>query len=240
MSEQIERSETEDRHAATHLTTRRGFVTAVSFGVVSLYGLWAAYGAAPTSLAFLSNAGSGGMKGMGHGGGGMSVDEFRRLTTEFIEANSLPDGSVKPIRHAATKMSVAERHPPSGEMQKPEHGGGHDDDHAARAPAPAEEMHQTERGEEPIDVYVIATRYGYEPDLLRLEAGMPYRFRMMAVDADHGASFNFRIGSRMIRARAKTLTELKLVFPRPGEFMVYCTVYCGEGHDMMMGQIVVA
>lgn len=231
MSEQLERSETEDRHAATHLTTRRGFVTAVSFGVVSLYGLWAAYGAAPTSLAFLSNAGSGGMKGMGHGGGGMSVDEFRRLTTEFIEANSLPDGSVKPIRHAATKMSV-------GEMQKPEHGGGRDDDHAARAPA--EEMHEAGRGEEPIDVYMIATRYGYQPDLLRLEAGMPYRFRIMAVDADHGASINFRIGSRMIRARAKTLTELKLVFPRPGEFMAYCTVYCGEGHDMMMGEIVVA
>ena len=239
MSDQLERSEIDDR-ADRHPTTRRGFVTAVSFGVVSLYGLWAAYGAAPTSLAFLSNAGSGGMEGMGHGGGGMSVDEFRRLTTEFIEANSLPDGSVKPIRRAATAMSMAETQVPSGEIQRPGHGGGQDDDHAARPPAPAAEKHGTEHGDDPLDIYLIATRYGYQPELLRLEAGESYRLRIMAVDADHGASINFRIGSRIIRCRAKTLTELKLVFPRPGEFMAYCTVYCGEGHDMMMGKIIVA
>ncbi len=219
-----------DDHSATHLTTRRGFVTAVGFGVVSLYGLWAAYGAAPTSLAFLSNAGSSGMKGMGHGGGGMSVDEFRRLTAEFIEANSLPDGSVKPVRRAAAAMPMPEPH------EEP----GHGDDHTDRTPAPAEENHGTGHGDDPLDVYLIANRYGYQPELLRLAAGESYRFRIMAVDADHGASINFRIGSRMIRCRAKILTELKLVFSRPGEFLAYCTVYCGEGHDMMMGKIVVA
>lgn len=239
MSDLLERSENSD-HPPTHLTTRRGFVIAVSFGVVSLYGLWAAYGAAPTNLAFLSNAGSVGMKGMGHGGGGMSVDEFRRLTTEFIEANSLPDGSVKPTRHTATAMSAAERHPPFDEMRKPEPGGAHDDDPVAQPAAHAEDKHPPGPGDDPLDVYVIATRYGYQPELLRLEAGESYRLRIMAVDADHGASINFRIGSRIIRCRAKTLTELKLVFPRPGEFMAYCTVYCGEGHDMMMGKIIVA
>ena len=30
-----------------HFTTRRGFVAACGFGIVGLYGLWAAYGAAP-------------------------------------------------------------------------------------------------------------------------------------------------------------------------------------------------
>ncbi|MFQ6018788.1 MAG: hypothetical protein ACE5KF_11420 [Kiloniellaceae bacterium] len=50
---------------ARHPTTRRGFIGGLSFSVVSLYGLWAAYGAAPTSLAFLS-AQEGGMEGMGH------------------------------------------------------------------------------------------------------------------------------------------------------------------------------
>lgn len=33
-----------------HFTTRRGFIAATGFGVVSLYGLWAAYGAAPLRL----------------------------------------------------------------------------------------------------------------------------------------------------------------------------------------------
>ena len=86
----------------------------------------------------------------------------------------------------------------------------------------------------------MATRYGYEPELLRLEHDVLYRFRMMAVDADHGISMNFRMGSRMIRCRARMLTEMTARFTRPGKYMVYCTVYCGEGHDQMKGTIIVA
>ncbi len=51
---------------ARHPTTRHGFIGGLSFSVVSLYGLWAAYEAAPTRLAFLSGAQGGGIKGMGH------------------------------------------------------------------------------------------------------------------------------------------------------------------------------
>lgn len=36
-----------------HFTTRRGFIAASGFGGISLYGLWAAYGAAPGPLALL-------------------------------------------------------------------------------------------------------------------------------------------------------------------------------------------
>ena len=36
-----------------HFTTRRAFVAASGFGGISLYGLWAAYGAAPGPLALL-------------------------------------------------------------------------------------------------------------------------------------------------------------------------------------------
>ncbi len=93
--------------------------------------------------------------------------------------------------------------------------------------------------DEPLDVYMIATRYGYEPGVLRLDSGVPYRFRFMAVDADHGASISFRFGGHMIRCRARALMEKTLVFTASGEYLLYCTVYCGEGHDSMMGKIVV-
>lgn len=280
-----------------HPTTRRGFVTTISFGVISLYGLWAAYGAAPTSLSFLSEgagAGEGGMAGMGHGGGGsISPEEFRRLTLDFVEANTLPDGSVKPVRHAMAAMSGAEEHGREdetahrrteveehgqheqnarrqAEAEEPDHGaGGHGREQVAATEghgpdaAAAEERHEPVVGtrdksaadprmrhaqapEEhhealpPIDVYVMASRYGYDPDLLRLEVGERYRFRFMAVDADHGASINLRLAGHMIRCPARTLVEKQLIFTKPGQFMVYCTVYCGEGHDMMMGKIAVA
>lgn len=221
-----------------HPTTRRGFITGLGFGVVSLYGLWAVYGAAPVSLGFLSE-GSGSManmKGMHGGDGGMSPEEFRRLTEEFIEANRLADGSVKP-GHGA----VAARIPRDGHE---------DDDHGAMAQmtTAGDGDQGTEVGpirghgaeEEPIDVYVMASRYGYEPGVLRLDVKVPYKFKFMAVDADHGASINLRFAGHMIRCPAKTLAVQTLAFTSPGEYLVYCTVYCGEGHDLMMGKIIVA
>ncbi|MFQ5953440.1 MAG: hypothetical protein ACE5JZ_00070 [Kiloniellales bacterium] len=260
----------------SHLTTRRGFVTGLGFGVVSLYGLWAAYGAAPTSLKFLSGAASGGMGAAGHGhgghgGGGMSREEFNRLADEFFEANALPDGSVKPVRRrvAAISGQAHEGHADEPEMSAAkEHEHGHEaeaHDRGAREPrmsmaeehehGPEAEAHEHgaappsmsmaeehEHGDEegPIEVYVRASRYGYEPDVLRLEPNIPYKFRMMAVDADHGVSISMRMGSHMMRCRARVLTEAILMFTAPGEYLCYCTVYCGEGHDMMMGTIVVA
>ena len=87
-------------------TTRRGFVAAMSLAGVSLYGLWAAYGAAP--LSFWGTApgkahgpGNAWTQGAGHGGHwatttGPSPEEFRRLVDEFIARHQLPDGSVAP------------------------------------------------------------------------------------------------------------------------------------------------
>ncbi len=222
--------EKRDDRPSAHPTTRRSVITGLGFGVVSLYGLWAAYGAAPVSLGFLSAAGEGaggmaGMEGMHGGGASMSPDEFRRLTEAFIENNSLPDGSVKPARHAVAKLS--------GEAHE-------DEEHGVMAKMAMADGPGHGAEEEPTDVYMIASRYGYEPGLLRLEVGVPFNFRLMAVDADHGISINFRFAGHMIRCPAKTLVEQTLTFTAPGEFLVYCTVYCGEGHDMMMGKIVVA
>ncbi|MFQ6018785.1 MAG: hypothetical protein ACE5KF_11405, partial [Kiloniellaceae bacterium] len=125
MSQHFDSDGTDDRPGG-HPTTRRGFISGVGFGVVSLYGLWAAYGAAPTSLAFLS-AQKDGMEGMGHGGhegGGMSPGEFEHLANEFMEANRLADGSVKPDGRAAARIS--------GEIHE---------DHAAEPKTPTAERH---------------------------------------------------------------------------------------------------
>jgi cytochrome c oxidase subunit II len=100
-----------------HLTTRRGFIAAAGFGGVSLYGLWAAYGAAPTPLALVGLgtihdaaagrghghgspvAAPGGHAGHGAAADGSVADAFRRAASEFVERYRMPDGSVYP-RHA--------------------------------------------------------------------------------------------------------------------------------------------
>lgn len=91
----------------------------------------------------------------------------------------------------------------------------------------------------PIDVYLMASRWLFEPAVLRIAAGRPYRFRMMAVDVGHGASIQLGRGSRMIRLPAGVLNEQLLTFASPGAHLLYCTTFCGPGHDSMSARILV-
>ena len=365
-----------------HFTTRWGFVATVGFAVISLYFVWAAYDAAPTSFRFLSEAQAVGASKAVHGGhggaaGGMTPADFRLRTEAFVEKFSLPDGSVKPRRHMESKSGrnampgdvghgdddqtalaparhgdeamadehqmgrvhtpiglleltaayraytvgeisaqaftelqqqaiagVAERSmgttgdphqaaesepvvvPPAHDEAEAEHGAaeaghaaaeaahdeaeaehgaaeaghdaaepphaaaeaGHDEAEAEHAAAEAgHDEAEAEHGSAspgqddtgPIDIYMMAMRYAYEPEVLRLEADLPYRFRIMSMDAIHGASVNVGFAGHIMRRPARTMAEMTMTFTEPGEYLVYCTVYCGLGHDMMKGKIIV-
>jgi hypothetical protein len=240
--------QTEDRKGAVtgvHFTARRGFVAAAGFGMVSLYLLWALYGAAPLGLGGGRDAPAESGEGAapepsaaGHGGhgaapSGPSSEEFKKLTEAFIEENKLADASVQPGRGMAHAKAAA---PPAHAMQ-----GGAMSDHAAHgaaadaAPVPDAGAHQG-----PVDVYLMAFQWGYAPSVLRLETGVPYRFRMMAVDTTHGASLQLGRGARIMRLRPGTLVEQELTFSEAGEFLLYCTVYCGLAHDRMQARVIVS
>lgn len=202
-----------------HFTTRRGFITAAGFGVVSLYGLWAAYGAAPLPFSAHGDehVDAGHAGGHGHGApAGPAPDEFRAMAEAFVEANKLPDGSVQPRAPAPA----------------------HEDVHAAHRPAEHSAI-TARRDAEPVDVYIIAYQWGFTPTILRLAANARYRFRMMAVDVTHGAAIRLGAASRVMRLRTGALVEQELEFTRAGEYLVYCTSYCGILHDRMRGKIIV-
>ncbi|WP_109049140.1 hypothetical protein [Azospirillum sp. TSA6c] len=201
-----------------HFTTRRGFITALGFGAVSLYGAWAAFGAAPLPFGGhkeTTDAHAGNAHGGGHGGhgasAGMAPEEFRFEHDFFVQKYAQKDGSVNPHADEDTTHSHAAE--------------GHD--------------HSHEVGGEPVDVYLMAQKFAYSPDVLRLRLGQAYRFRMMADDITHGASIQLGSASRIIRLRPNVVTEQTITFTKPGEYLVYCTVYCGQAHDAMQGRIVV-
>jgi heme/copper-type cytochrome/quinol oxidase subunit 2 len=207
-----------------HFTTRRGFIAACGFGVVGLYGLWAGYGAAP--LPFVGHAGESphAAKDPGHGGHGgapsrLSPDEFRRLAEDFAARHASGAGA------RANPRALAEMRPDRGDPHAG-HGAAHGMAHAAAG--------------EDDDVYLMAYQWGFTPEALRLEANRPYRLRMMAVDVSHGAAIRLGPGSRIVRLRANTLVEQTATFSRPGDYLVYCTVYCGPGHARMKGRLIVA
>lgn len=251
-----------------HFTTRRGFIAASGFGGISLYGLWAAYGAAPGPFALLGldhpnkasaghsehgatapeapPAAAGGHAGHGVAAEGPSAEEFSRLTEEFAERYRMPDGSVYPRRlpdkdtaatnpHAGHDMAAAM--PADHTMPEPS------DPHAGHGAAPAPAATQAHAGHEstpqsvdtdqPIDVLMTAGRWYYLPNALRLDAGQAYRFKMMSVDIAHGASIELGQGGRMMRLQPGRITEATMTFQKPGRYLMVCTVYCGEAHQLM-------
>jgi len=238
-----------------HLTTRRSFIAATGFGGVSLYALWVAYGAAPGPRALLGLTGDHHPDASsGHGGHGAAqsdarIDEFRRLTAEFVARYRMPDGSVYPRRSSdptflpvsASPVSGAHAHghsAPAVGGHASSHDAGHGVGHGAEHNEPSHGGgHEPASGGDILDVYLLAEKWSYEPAHLRLDAGVPYRLRMMAADIAHGASIQFGGGSRMIRLRPNTVTELRATFAKPGTYLVYCTVYCGQGHDLMQARI---
>lgn len=250
----------------SHFTTRRGFIAASGFGGLSLYGLWAAYGAAPTPLALLGlnqahgsshaeeaatpaeapAAGAHSARG-GGAAAGPSSDEFNRMTTEFVERYRMPDGSVYPRRLAKVPapMPVADPHAGHNMAASNDPNARHDmtsmsasepNTHTENGQA-TEDHAESAGARQAIDVLMVAGKWYYLPNVLRLDAGQPYRFKMMAMDVAHGASIQFGKGGRMMRLQPGRVSETEMTFSRPGRYLMHCTVYCGDAHDMMEATI---
>lgn len=252
-----------------HFTTRRGFIAASGIGGLSLYGLWAAYGAAPGPLTLL---GLDHPQGTSHAAGGAeiaanpaakgahaahgtsspqgpSVEEFSRMTTEFAERYRMPDGSVYPRRMANSSGVSVDPHAghnmaagmPTDHTEPDPHAGHGGAPVVATAPADPHAGHGDSafKGatEQPIEVLMTAGRWYYLPNVLRLDAGQAYRFKMMSVDIAHGASIQLGTGGRMMRLQPGRITEAALTFEKPGRYLMYCTVYCGEAHSLMQATI---
>lgn len=236
-----------------HFTTRRAFIAAAGFGGVSLYGSWAAYGAAPGPLALFAAAEPehepepAADPHAAHAAAPtedlLTPDEFRERLRDFVDRFGLPDGSVQPRRDRPEAVQAAEQHAdshqaahgPETAVSSPD---AHGDTYATDPHAVATEDHATPA--EPIDVWLLAAQFYFDPAHLRLDVGRPYRFRMMAAETAHGASIQFGQGGRMMRLRPGRVAEAEMTFDRPGDYLISCTVYCGVGHDVMQARITVA
>ncbi len=153
--------------------------------------------------------------GHGHGGGeGMTHDEFVDATRAFNKAYAYKDGVRPPLPAVDTS---------SGEHAL--HGEGDGDGHDDHAPA--------------VDVYLMAFQWDFSPGTIYLKAGQDYRFRMMAMDVHHGFAIAFDDGSRIWRLPPDVLVDATLSFDTPGQYLIYCTFFCGGLHERMTATIVV-
>ncbi len=231
-----------------HFTTRRGFIAAAGFGGTALYGLWVGYGAAPGPLALFGEThaedAANHAEHVAHsvpGGQALTRQAFEAQVQDFVARFGEADGSVRPRLEGVSHAAVADdaHHDPHANHAAPP-GAGHDGhgDHgaAAHAPRPDSNAHRHD-AIAPIDVWLHAGQFFFEPWHLRLVTHQPYRFRMMATDVSHGASIQFGRGGRMIRLRPGQLVETDITLHRPGDYLIYCTVYCGPAHDAMQARL---
>ena len=231
-----------------HFTTRRGFIAAAGFGGTALYGLWVGYGAAPSPLALFgathdaptANPADHAAHSASEAGS-LTPEAFELRVRDFVARFGEADGSVRPGPDGAAHEAMADdaHHDAHADhtLQVPAGHGGHDG-HGAAEPAPpsSEEAHLHDEAN-PIDIWLQAAQFFFEPWHLRLETNQPYRFRMMATDVAHGASIQFGRSGRMIRLRPGQLVETGMTFRRPGEYLIYCTLYCGAAHDAMQARL---
>ena len=101
--------------------------------------------------------------------------------------------------------------------------------------------HREDGGREEVAgyVYMYARQFSYFPSTVCLEAGSRYRLVLMSIDVVHGASIQLGDHSLMVRLPRGVPVELELEFDEPGEYMVYCSYYCGIGHPYMSAKIIV-
>lgn len=86
------------------------------------------------------------------------------------------------------------------------------------------------------DVYLHANRFAFRP-VLKLQRGEEYRLLVSSTDVQHGLSLqptnlNFQVLPGYLYVIRITPDEV-------GEFPIVCNEYCGLGHHVMTGLIVV-
>jgi cytochrome c oxidase subunit II len=89
---------------------------------------------------------------------------------------------------------------------------------------------------EPVQVVKIsAKRYEFIPSEITLKKGVPVVLQISTADRSHG----FYAPDLNLRAdiRPGKTTELKFSPIRTGNFDFFCDIFCGSGHESMLGKI---
>ena len=97
---------------------------------------------------------------------------------------------------------------------------------SAQAPGPA-----------PVEIKITARRFQFEPRTITVQKGRPVRLVITSADTDHGFAIKELGINQKIKANATTVVEFTP--SRTGKFEFSCSVFCGDGHEDMTGELVV-
>ena len=88
-----------------------------------------------------------------------------------------------------------------------------------------------------IEVQMVGLMFAFAPTEVRVPAGRPIRFRMTSADVTHGFMIAGTNANTMLVPGY--ISQFTTVFPRAGDYLIVCHEFCGNGHHVMAGKIIV-
>ncbi len=87
------------------------------------------------------------------------------------------------------------------------------------------------------EVYVTAGQFSFAPRQIKIPAGSEVTFYLTATDVLHG----FHVVGTNVNMMAVPghVNSIKYNFYEPGDYLFVCNEYCGDGHHVMFGNIIV-
>ncbi|HEX6594316.1 MAG TPA: cytochrome c oxidase subunit II [Bacillota bacterium] len=79
--------------------------------------------------------------------------------------------------------------------------------------------------------------FGYDPNTITVPEGSTVHFQVTSKDVMHG--FHIPGTPTNLMLTPGHITEYTQTFNEPGEYLFVCHEYCGIGHEMMFGKIIV-
>ena len=87
------------------------------------------------------------------------------------------------------------------------------------------------------EIRVSIRKFSFRPVRITVQKGQPVKIIATAADVEHG----FAIRELKIKQRIEA-KQTKVITFKPetaGRYRIYCSVYCGDGHDDMAGELIV-
>jgi cytochrome c oxidase subunit 2 len=96
---------------------------------------------------------------------------------------------------------------------------------------------QNEAAEAPIEFKIMAQRYTFAPNEIKIQRGTRVRLVITAFDGEHGFKLPaFQIEQKLSKGDAVTV---EFIADRAGRFPYQCSHVCGLGHRKMKGLLIV-
>ena len=99
------------------------------------------------------------------------------------------------------------------------------------------ELGVVQRADGTVEVVVLAQMFSFMPGEIRVPAGRPVTFRVTSPDVIHGFQIVASNGNATIVPGY--VSQFTTTFAKPGEYLIVCNEYCGLGHHLMSGRLIV-